>query len=347
MKLSNTPRAKRGGFTLIELLVVIAIIAILIGLLVPAVQKVREAGSRTESLNNLHQLSLACHSYHDAKKQMPNYYGPPIYGNGMVAGCWLFQLLPYVEQGTVLNGTAGKIMYSYSYDYVYTYNGVTTPYKYSYSYDYGYTGYQAGKAKGTIRTYVSPLDPTADGVDGAASYMANYEVLQYSMTLQKILDGTSNTIMIAEGYTKCRTKTEYHYTPPTYPYYYDYVYNYDYTRVWNYDPLNYNYKYTYVYNYTAGNPPRYDIKLDYQAMTTYPYYTSSGTTDSRTGQTVPFEVTPPAGQCNYYGAQATTSAGCLVALADASVRTVAPGISITTWRAANTARSGDMLGNDW
>jgi prepilin-type N-terminal cleavage/methylation domain-containing protein/prepilin-type processing-associated H-X9-DG protein len=110
----TSSRTQRGAFTLIELLVVIAIIGILLGLLLPAVQKIREAANRIQCQNNLKQIGLAFHNHHDQHQFFPSggwdwWYAPtyingqPAVGEQQQAG-WGFQILPFIEANTVWRG---------------------------------------------------------------------------------------------------------------------------------------------------------------------------------------------------------------------------------------------------
>src|SRR5215211_2784713 len=104
---------RRSAFTLIELLVVIAIIAILIGLLLPAVQKVREAAARAKCQNNMKQLGLAAHNFHDSNRRFPaayaipdqtqwDYYGPWVSSDKEGGySTWVAPLMPFVEQDSL------------------------------------------------------------------------------------------------------------------------------------------------------------------------------------------------------------------------------------------------------
>jgi prepilin-type N-terminal cleavage/methylation domain-containing protein len=186
-------RKKWRGFTLIELLVVIAIIAILIGLLVPAVQKVREAAARAQCQNNLKQIGLACHNYHDVHKKLPPAWADPGGSYGNSQGNTFWYILPYVEQSALYNGAGGVFQ-----------NNVNGQAAYAY----------------TVPIYLCPSSPNNQPVQmwgggwAAGDYAVNFQVfgngsngnLDRGAKLQGSFgDGTSNTIMITEKEARCDT----------------------------------------------------------------------------------------------------------------------------------------------
>jgi prepilin-type N-terminal cleavage/methylation domain-containing protein len=173
MHAAPTVPARRRAFTLIELLVVIAIIAVLIGLLLPAVQKVRESAARTESSNKLHQLGLAINTCAEQRQgAVPCAYGS---WNG-VAGSMFYHILPFIEQ-----------------DNVYKLGG-------------------PGSTATPIKTYAAPLDNSNPGTDGHVSYASNLALFgtvgaRFPASFNP--KGTTNLIMFFERYAQTASANHY------------------------------------------------------------------------------------------------------------------------------------------
>jgi prepilin-type N-terminal cleavage/methylation domain-containing protein len=339
--MSRYRESLRKAFTLIELLVVIAIIAVLIGLLLPAVQKVREAANRMVCSNNLKQMSLAVHSYADAYGTVPplyHYVRTPPPRNFTNA---FFLLLPFLEQTNLYN--------------------LGTPANPSVGGNFVLWSGQPDVAKTVVKTYICPTDPTtASNIDfdfdnnvstgfAAASYRGNvmvFDPVAPSPIATSMPDGTSNTIMFTHYLKRCNSDNQPieggDGTPHS---------GGDIATQWAAEPNDMywgphcipgiGYKaYAAAHGVTASTVNQFQPRS--QFYRTAPNFNLGG---------LPFQVNPVKmtdqfGTC-ILAISVSPHPVMIVGVGDGSVRTVSPSMSVTTWVNACIPNDGNPLGNDW
>jgi prepilin-type N-terminal cleavage/methylation domain-containing protein len=327
--LANSETTVRRAFTLIELLVVIAIIAILIGLLVPAVHSAREAANRIKCDDNLRQLGLAAQLFHDSNQHFPpgiGYYPPA----GDAFGTGQFHLLPYLEQDNLYRASLGTLAFPAP-------DGPRTVY---------YPGNSTVYSR-PVSVFLCPSDPSIGGEGvvkingvpfGALSYAGNAMIFgkndisknppvtspQGKTRLAGITDGTSNTIIFAEKYARCFNTT----MAPAFR---------DGGTAWAYCTSPF---------FSWLPPPMQLPPRAFQPGFCIAGLVKQGAPDA-IGPGSIFQMRPPEGNCDPTRAATAHPGGMQVGLVDGSVRTLTPGISRALWWAAVTPQGGELLGADW
>jgi prepilin-type N-terminal cleavage/methylation domain-containing protein/prepilin-type processing-associated H-X9-DG protein len=323
---------RRSAFTLIELLVVIAIIAVLIGLLLPAVQKVREAAARANCQSNLKQLGVACHNYMGAKGTFPPYFGVepgtyvypwyPADNRLKVYGGWFAHLLPYVEQDNVYRIAANEIAAagmnepSYSTQPTYTSGGTVVQQYNGHSYVY------------TSSTATGGSGYTNHGIWLPQVANATYKILQCSAD-------PLNTLPLV-----------YNYWGAT-----NYLANFNAwgkpgNGVWAYPVNNADFGDGMSNTVFFGEGYRDCDTIGRIALYSW-FYHNFGLDWYQQPNTLMFQSAPLPQDCDNWRAQSGHTGGMNVALADGSVRFVSASVSLATWSHAMLPNDGSPPGSDW
>lgn len=306
------PLVRRAGFSLFDLLVIIAVLGLLLALLLPAVQKVREAADRTKCANNLKHLGLAVHNFFDTYQNLPpaSAIWTPKDGKP-AAGTTHFFLLPFLEQQALYNSANGD-----SY---------------------------ALASKAVVKVFLCPSDKSSPGIPIPAnpplglgkgkdplyrqgnvdltSYLSNYLVFRDGKghLVASMPDGTSNTVIWVESYQFCK----------------------DIPVQWAFGPNTKTLKAADIKEKPAGyywDTPVFNN----------PFQTGDKSlVHDTTRQNPVFQVMPVSGACQISTLQTPHSNVIQVGMGDGSVRAVSSSISAKTWKDACDPADGNTLGSDW